>query len=109
MDKSTSSTNRRSVICPVLALFILIDYIILIHWSNGLDIAWLVLPAAGWLNHCPEIIATLPRATLAVALIMPQEYCQANELSDLIPERTAVIPPPIMQVVPGVVKQLPHV
>jgi hypothetical protein len=65
--RSAPSTARRSRIRPVLIIISIVDYLILIQSSNGQEVAWLVLPAAWWLNLCHEIIATVPRATLAAA------------------------------------------
>jgi hypothetical protein len=66
------SPARRSGICPVLIIIILEDYHIPILWSNSQEVAWLVLPAAWWLNHCPEIIATIPRETHASVFNIPE-------------------------------------
>jgi hypothetical protein len=52
-------------------IIILVEYLIPIQWSNGQEVALLVLRAAWWLNLSPEIIATLPRATLAGAFNLP--------------------------------------
>jgi hypothetical protein len=58
------STARRSEIHPVLIIIILVDYLIPIQWYNSQEVAWLVLPAAWWLNLWAEIIATEPREML---------------------------------------------
>jgi len=58
--RTAPSTAQRSRIRPGLIIIILVDYLIPIQWSNGHEVAWLVLPAAWWLNLCPEIIATIP-------------------------------------------------
>ena len=50
---------------PVFIIIILLDDLIPIPWSNRQEVAWLVLPAAWRLTLYPEIIATVPRYTLA--------------------------------------------
>jgi len=75
------STTRRSRICPVLIIIILVDYLIPIQWSNGQEDAWLVLPAAWWLNLCPEIIATVAREMLAGAFNLSQAVGSGLERS----------------------------
>jgi hypothetical protein len=67
ITRTTPSATERSRIRPVLISIILVDYPIPIQWSNGQEVAWLVLLAAWWLNLCTEIIATIPRETLAGA------------------------------------------
>jgi hypothetical protein len=67
--RTAPSTAWRSGIRPVVIISILIDYFILIQWSNGQEVAWLVLPAAWWLNLCPEIISSVPRETLGGAFV----------------------------------------
>jgi hypothetical protein len=69
--RAATSTVRPSGILPVLIIIILIDYLIPIQWSNHEEVACLVLPAAWWLNLYPEIIATVPRETLAGAFNLP--------------------------------------
>jgi hypothetical protein len=44
--RTPPSTARCSGIHPVLIIIILIDYDIPIQWSNGQEVAWIVLPAA---------------------------------------------------------------
>jgi len=65
--RTATSTAWRSGIRPVLIIIIFVGYLIPIQWSNGEEVAWRVLLAAWWLNLCPEIIATIPRETLAGA------------------------------------------
>ena len=67
ISRMAPSTARRSGIGQVLIIIILVDYLIPIQWSNGQDVTWFVLPAAWWLNLCPEIITTIPRETLTSA------------------------------------------
>jgi hypothetical protein len=95
-------------ITPVLIIIILVDYLILIQLSNSLEVAWLVLPAAWWLNLCSEIITTLPRETLAVALNLPQGGYLQNGANDLIPKGTGVVPPPTVHLAAGLIIHLPH-
>jgi hypothetical protein len=107
--KTAPSTARRSGIRPVLIIIILVDYLIPIPWSNGQEVAWLVLPGAWWFNLGPEIIATVPRETLAGAFILRRADCLRIAAIDLIPEGIGVIPPPIVPLVTGFVKHLPNI
>jgi hypothetical protein len=109
ITRTAPSTAQRSGIRPVLIIIILVDYVISIQWSNGQEVAWLVLPAAWWLNVCPEIIATVPRETLAGAFILPRAGCLRIGAIDLIPKGTGVVPPPILHSVTGFVKHLPPI
>jgi hypothetical protein len=93
--KPAASTTRRSGIRPVVIIIIVIDYPIPIQWSNSQVVAWLVLPAAWWLNVCPEIIATVPRETLTVAFNLPPAGSLQIGAIDLIPEGMGVVPPPM--------------
>jgi len=79
------------------------------QWYNGQEVAWLVLPAAWWRNLYPEIIATVPRETLASAFNLPQAGCLWIGAIDLIPEGTGVVPPPNVHLVADFVKDLPHI
>jgi len=88
---------------------VLVDYLIPIQWPKDQDITWLVLPAAWWLNLGPEIIATVPRETLAGAFNFPLAGCLHIAALDLIPEGAGVVPPPIVHLATGVVKHLPHI
>jgi hypothetical protein len=69
----------------------------------------LVLLAAWQLNLFPEIIATLPSETLTGGLHLPQAgYLQIAAI-DLIPKGRRVVAPPIVHLVAGFVKHLPHI
>jgi hypothetical protein len=103
------STAQHSGIRPVLINIILVDYLIPIQWSNSQEVAWLVLTAAWWLNSCPEIIATVPRETLAGATNLSQAGFQRIAAIDLIPEGTGVVPSPIVQLIGGFVIHLPYI
>jgi hypothetical protein len=86
-----------------------VDYHIPIQWSNGQEVAWLVLPSAWWLNVCPEMIASVPRAMLAGAYNLSRAGCLQIGAIDLIPEGIGVVPPPIIHLVAGFIKHLRHV
>jgi hypothetical protein len=107
--RTAPSTAQPAGIRPVLIIIILVDYLIQILWSNGHEVAWLVLPAAWRLNHCPEIIATLPGETLTGACNLSQAGCLRIGVIDLIPEGTGVVPFPMVLLVTGFVKHLPHI
>jgi len=100
---------RRSGIRPVPIIASLAGYLITIQWSNGQEVAWLVLPAARWLNLCPETIATLPTEKLAGALNLPRAGNLRIGAIDLILEDMGVVPPPIVHLVTGLVKHMPHI
>jgi len=107
--RTAPSTARRTGICPVVIIIILVDDLIPNQWSNGQEVAWFVLPAAWRLNLCPEIIATVPRGMLTGAFNLPRAGCLLIGAIDLIPEGTGVVPPPIVHLVAGFVKHLPHI
>jgi len=107
--RTAPSTTRRTGICPVVIIIILVDYFIPIQWSNCQEVAWFVLPTAWRLNLCPEIIATVPRETLTSAFNLPRAGCLRIGAIDLIQEGTGVTPPPILHLVAGFVKHLPHI
>jgi len=67
-----------------------------------------VLLAAWRLNLCPEIIATLPRETLAIAFNLSRAGRLQIGAIDMNPKGTGVVPPPIVHLVAGLVKHLPH-
>jgi hypothetical protein len=90
-------------------MIILVDYVIPIQWFNGPEIAGFVLPAAWRLNLSPEIIPTVPRETLTGAFNLPPAGCLRITVIDLICEGTGVVPPPIVHLVTGFVKHLPHI
>jgi hypothetical protein len=73
------------------------------------DVIWFVLLAARRLNLCLEIIATVPRETLTCAFTLPEVGFLRIGVIDLIPEVTAVVPPPIVHLVTGFVQHLPHI
>jgi hypothetical protein len=98
------STARPSRIRQVLIIIILIDYLIPTQWSNGQEVAWLVLPAPRWLNLCHEIIATVPTEMLAGAFNLPHAGYLRMGAIDLLPDGTGVVPPPIVHLVAGFVK-----
>jgi len=85
------------------------EYLIPIQWSNGQEVAWLLLPAAWRLNLCPEIIGTVPREMLAGVFNLSRVGCLRIGAIDLIPEGTGVVLPPIVHLVAGFVKHLRHI
>ena len=92
-----------------IVIIILVNYLIPIQWSNGQEVAWLVLSAAWLLNLCPQIIAPVLRKTLTGAFNLPQAgYMRIGGIV-LIPEGMQVVPPPIVDLVMGCVKHLPHI
>jgi hypothetical protein len=90
-------------------IIILVHYLIPFQWSNGQEVAWLVLLAAWWLNLCPMIIATVPREMLASAFNLPQAGCVGIRTIDVISEGSWVVPPPIVHLILGVVQHLPNI
>jgi polyferredoxin len=107
--RTAPSTTRRSRICPVLIINILVDYLIPIQWSNSQKVAWFVLLTVWQLNVCPEIIATIPREMLTAAFNHPQAGCLQIGAIDLIPEGMGVVPHPIVHLVASFVKHLHHI
>jgi len=103
------STTRRIGIRPVVIIIILVDYLIPMQWSNSQEVAWLVLLAAWRLNLCPGIITTISTEMLSGAFHIHQAGCLWIGVINLIPEGTAVVPPPIVHLVAGFVKHLPHI
>ena len=69
----------------------------------------LVLPAGGWLNLCPEVIATVAKETLAGAFNLDRAGCLRIGAIDLIPEDTGIVPPLIVHLIAGFIKHLPHI
>jgi len=102
-------TIQCAVMRPVLIIIVLVDYLILALWSNGCEVARLVLPAAWQLKLGPKIIATIPREALTSLFNLPRTSCQRNGPNDLIPECTRVVTPPIVNLVASLVKPLPHI
>jgi hypothetical protein len=109
MASTAPSTARRTGIYPVVIIFILVEYLILIQWSNGQEVACFVLPAPWRLNDCAEINATVPRETHTGAFDVPRAGCLRIGAIDLIPEGKGVVPPPIAYLVAGFVEHLPHI
>jgi hypothetical protein len=107
--RTAPSTARHTGIRPVVIIIILVDYLIPIQWSNGKEVAWFVLPTASRFNLCPEIIPTVPRETLTSAINLPRAGCLQIGAIDLIPASTGIVPPPIVHLVAGFVKHLPHI
>jgi hypothetical protein len=96
-------------ICPVLIINILIGYLITIQWSNGQELACLVLPAGQLLNDCTEIITTIPRNILTGECNRSRAGCVAIEGVALIPEGAIVVPPSIDDLVGGNFNHLCHI
>jgi len=109
ITRTATSTTWPFGIRPALIIIILVDSLIPIQWCNGQEVAWLVLPAAWWLNLCPEIIATVPRETLASSFHLPRAGCLRIESINFIPEGMGDVPPPIVHLVAGFVKHLLHI
>jgi len=107
--RTAPSTARHSGIFPVLIIIILIDYIIPIQRSTGQNVAWFVLPAAWQLNFCPVIITTVPREILAGAFNIHRACCLRIRAINLIPKGMGVVPYPIVHLVMGLFKHLPHI
>jgi len=107
--RTAPSTARRSGIRPVLIIIILVDHPIQIQWSNSQEVTCFVMPAAWRLNRCPQIIATVPRDTFAGAFNLSRAGYLLIRTIHLIPEGTGVVPPPIVYLVAGFVKHLPHI
>jgi hypothetical protein len=101
--RTTACSAWRSGIYPVFIIIILIDYLIPIQGSNSQKVAWLVLLAAWWLNHCPENIGSVPRETQPGAFNLPQAGCLPIGAIDLIPDDTGVVPPPNVHFLVGFV------
>ena len=109
ISRTAPSTARRTRICPVVTIIILVNYLIPIQWSNGQEVTWIVLPTAWRLNLCSEIIATIPRETLTSAFNLLRAGCLRIGAIDPIPEATGIVQPPIVHLVAGIVKHLPHI
>jgi hypothetical protein len=96
ISRMAPSTARPSGICPHFVIILLLNYHSSIQWSHSEVVPWLVLPAAWWLNLCPEIVATVRRTTLASSYnILQAENLQIGAI-DLFPEDTGVVSPPIV-------------
>jgi hypothetical protein len=108
IPRTAPSTAQRTGIRPVVIIIIPVDYLIRIQGLNGQEVARFVLPTASRFNLCPEIIATMPRVTLTGAFNFPRAGCLQIGAIDLIPEGTGIVPPPIVHLVAGFVKHLPH-
>jgi hypothetical protein len=107
--RTVLSTARHSRIRQVVIIIILVNYLIPILWSNGQEVTWLLLPAAWRLNLCPEIITTGPSETLARAFHPSRACCLRIGAINFIPDGTGVVPPPIVHLIMGFVKHLPHI
>jgi len=107
--RTAPSTARRSGILPVPIVIILSKYLIPIQWSNGQEVAWFILPAAWRLNYCREIIRIVARDTLNGAFNLPRTGRLRNGAIYLIPESMGVVPPPMVHLVAGFVKHMPHI
>jgi hypothetical protein len=107
--RTAPSTARCTGIRPVVIIIILVNYLISIQWSNVQEVAWFVLLTASRFNLCPEIIATVPREMLTGAFNLPRAGCLRFGEIHLIPEGTGIVPPPIVHLVAGFVKHLPHI
>ena len=79
--KTALFTAWRSRIRPVLIIIILVHHLIPIQWSNGQEVALLLLPAAQRPNLYPGIIATVPGETLVSAFNLPKLVVFRLELS----------------------------
>ena len=108
ITRTAPSTARCSGIVAVLSILILVDYLIPLQSSNGQELSCLVRPAALRLNPCPEVIPTVPGETLAGVNNISQDGWLRIGGIDLIPEGMGVGPPPIVHLVAGFVKYLPH-
>jgi len=106
--RTALSTARLPGIGPVAIIVIIVDYLIKIQWSNGQEVAWLILPVAWRLNLCPEIIGAITRETLAGEINLSRARCQRIAAIHLISECTGVVLPLIVHVVTGFVKHMPH-
>jgi len=109
IPRTAPSTARHTGIRQFLIIIIPVDYLIPIQWSNRHKVAWLALPAAWRLNLCPEIITTVPRATLTGAFNFPWAGCLSIGAIDLISEGTGVVPSSIVHLVLCFVNHLPHI
>jgi hypothetical protein len=103
------SIARRTGICPVLIILILVDNLIPIQGSNSQELTWFVLPTAWGFNLYPETIATVAKNMLTGAFDLGWAGCLRNGAIDLIPEGMGIVPPPIVHLIPGFVKHLPHI
>jgi len=106
---TTVSSARCSGIRPVLVIFMVVNYLIPIQWSNSDNVTWLVLPPACQLNLCPEIISTTPRESLGDVFNVPLAGSLWIGVIYLIPEGMRVIPPSIVHLVVAFVKYLPKI
>jgi hypothetical protein len=76
------STTLHSGGREVLVIIILVNYLIPIQWSEGLDVACLVLPAAWWCNLSAEIVDTVPRGMITGAFQLLGGCCVQIEVID---------------------------
>ena len=107
--RMASSTPRRIGIHPVVIIIILVDYLIPIQWSYGQEVPCFVMPTAWRLNCCPEIIAAIPRETLTGAFNLSRAGCLRIGAINHISEGTGIVLPPVVDLVAGFVKHLPHI
>ena len=87
---------------------ILVDYLVLIQWSNGHEVAWCILPAGLLPNLCPGIITTVPRELLAGGLKLPQADCVHVVAMNIFSESTGVVAPLNGHLVGQSFKNMPH-
>jgi len=109
ISMTAPSTAWRSGIHTVLIIIILMDRLIQIQRSQGQEVALLVLPAAWWLNHCPEVLVTVPRDTHSGAFIHPRAGCLQIGAIDWIPEDTGVLLPANVHVVGRFIKHSTYI
>jgi hypothetical protein len=107
--RTAPSTARRTGIRPVVIIINLVDNLIPIQWSNSQEVAWFEPPTAWRLNLFPGNFATVPIEILTGGFNLPRVDCLWIGVIDLIPEGTGIVPPPIVHVVAGFVKHLPHI
>jgi hypothetical protein len=101
-------TTQRAVFCPVLIIFILINYLIPMQLFNAQEVAWLVLSAAWRLNLCRELNGRITRETLSGSFNLPRGGCLRSGVINAILEEMGIVSSPIFHLFTGFVKPLPH-